>query len=167
MKKSVTIKAAWIMRSATVIAALIAGIFLICSKSPSQNTIEGDYVAGSKTVNIVISDPILEAKVKQTANEQRDNLNIKYPTGSAIFGVTQKGLVVPEGLVPPNSDIQWDTARILELTESSIKILLPRMTINTETNKGIRVIGQEVGLPKRVNAKWSMYVWLTKSAHSS
>lgn len=114
---------------------------------------DGDYVAGNKTVNIVISDPALEAKVMQKANEQNDELTMKYPRGSAVFGVTQKGFIVPKGLVPPNSEIKWDTARILELTEDSINILVPNMIINTETNKGLQIIGQKVELPKKVNAK--------------
>lgn len=115
--------------------------------------IDGEYVAGNKTVNIVIADPALEAKVKRIANEQNDELTIKYPLGSAVFGITQKGIIVPKGLVPPNSEIKWDTARILELTEKSINILVPSMIINTETNKGLQIIGQKVGLPKKVNSK--------------
>lgn len=117
---------------------------------------DGDYVAGNKTINIVISDPALEAKVTQKANEQKDERTMKYPRGSAVFGVTQKGFIVPKGFVPPNSEIKWDTARILELTEHSIKILLPHMIINTETNKGLNIKGVEVGLPKKVNAKWGL-----------
>ena len=118
--------------------------------------IGGDYVAGNKTVNIVILDPALEAKVREKATEQNDELTIKYPHGSVVFGVTQKGFIVPEGLVPPNSEIKWDTARVLELTESHIKILLPHMIINTETNKGLKIMGVEVSLPKKVNAKWAL-----------
>ena len=117
---------------------------------------DGDYVSGNKIVNIVISDPALEAKVQRIANEQNTELTMKYPLGSAVFGVTQKGFIVPKGLVPPNSEIKWDTARILELTENSINILVPSMIINTETNKGLKIIGVEVGLPKKINAKWSL-----------
>ncbi|UCG54833.1 MAG: hypothetical protein JSV32_01035 [Dehalococcoidia bacterium] len=78
---------------------------------------------------------------------------MKYPRGSAVFGVTQQGLIVPKGLVPPDSEIKWYTARILELTENSIKIKVPRMIVNTETNKGLRIEGAEVELPKKVDAK--------------
>ncbi len=48
MKKSVTVKAAWITGSAIVIAAFITGIFYIYSTISTQNAIEGDYVAGDK-----------------------------------------------------------------------------------------------------------------------
>ena len=115
-----------------------------------------EYVAGNKTVNIIIQDPTLEDKVKRIVNEQKDELTMKYPGGSAIFGVTQKGIIVPKGLVPPDSEIKWDTARVLELTENYIRILVPHMIINTETNKGLRIIGQEVVLSKNVGAKWNM-----------
>ena len=74
MKKSVTVKAAWIMASATVIAALIGGISLIYLKNLPQNKIKGDYVAGNKTINIIISDPVKEEKVRQTANKQQSDL---------------------------------------------------------------------------------------------
>ena len=156
MKKSVTVKAAWIMASATVIAALIGGISLIYLKNLPQNKIKGDYVAGNKTINIIISDPVKEEKVRQTANKQQSDLTTKYPGGTAILGVTPKGFIVPKGLVPPNSEIKWDTAKIIELSEHTVKIFVPHMTINTETNKGLRIIGQEVVLPKKVGAKWSM-----------
>ena len=115
--------------------------------------ISGDYVAGDKTVNIIISDSALEAKVQRAAEVQRKELASKYPQGSVLFGITQKGLIVPKGLVPTKSEIQWDTAQVLKLTEKSITILVPRMTINTETNKGIQIIGQVVELPKKVGAK--------------
>ena len=118
--------------------------------------ISDEYVAGNKTVNIIIQDPTLEDKVKRIVNEQKDELLMKYPRGSAVFGVTQKGFIVPKGLVPPDSEIKWDTARILELTENSIKILVPHMIVNTETNKGLRIEGAKVGLPKKVGAKWGL-----------
>ena len=114
---------------------------------------EGDYVAGNKTVNIVISDPTLEAEVKRITDKQNDELTIKYPRGNIVFGVTQKGFIVPKGLVPPTSEIQWHTAKVLEFTEKSIKVLLPHMIINTESVKRTQIAGAVVSLPKRVNAK--------------
>jgi len=115
--------------------------------------VDGDYVAGNKTVNIIIADPTLEAEVKRITDKQNDELTKKYPRGSVVFGVTQKGFIVPKGLVPPTSKIQWDTGKVLEFTEKSIKVLLPHMIINTESVKGTQIAGAVVSLPKEVNAK--------------
>jgi hypothetical protein len=113
----------------------------------------GDYVAGDKTVNIIISDPILEAKVKQIANEQNDGLTKKYPHGSAAFGIAQKGFVVLKGLVPSGLKINWETGRVLLLSSERVQIKVPQIIVNTEHYKSGLIAGNIVDLPKRIGAK--------------
>jgi hypothetical protein len=104
----------------------------------------------------LIFTPNVEKIVRRVADECKAELIKKYPTAYTVFGVSQDGFIVPKGLVPPNSDIKWNTAKIIELSEHTIKVFVPHMTINTETNKGLRINGQEVVLPKKVGAKCSM-----------
>jgi hypothetical protein len=100
--------------------------------------------------------PDVEKIVRKVAEEYKEELSVNYPASYTVFGVSQDGFIVPKGLVPPNSDIQWNTAKVIELSESKIKIFVPNMTINTETNKGLKIIGQEVILSKKIGAKWNM-----------
>jgi hypothetical protein len=114
---------------------------------------KGDYVAGDKTVNIIISDPISEAKVKQIASEQNNGLTVKYPLGSAAFGITQKGLVVPKGLVPSGLEINWETGRVLLMSSERVQIKVPQIIVNTEHYRSGLIAGNIVELPKRIGAK--------------
>lgn len=116
----------------------------------------GDYVAGDKIVNIIISDPVLEAEVEQTANEQNDGLTRKYPHGSATFGITQKGFVVPKGLVPSGLKINWETGRVLLLSSEKVRIEIPQIIVNTEHYKSGLIAGNIVDLPKKIGAKFRL-----------
>jgi hypothetical protein len=53
-RKSVTIRAAWITAFAIILGAVIGGIFYIFSKTSTQNAIEGDYVTGSKSMEVYV-----------------------------------------------------------------------------------------------------------------
>jgi hypothetical protein len=111
--------------------------------------IGGDYVAGNKTVNIVISDPALEAKVKQIANEQNEELSKQYPTAHTVFGIYRDRDVVPMGLMPENLEIEWNTGQVQSIDDNMLMVKLPNMVLNGKSFVG----GNTTFLEKRIGAK--------------
>ncbi len=156
MKKSVTIKAAWITAGAIICAAIITGLFSLGNQEEQvfqtgdTNVYSKDHVEGDKIVNVGPSDDDLERIVSKAAEKLYQSLSRKYPEGHTVFGIKKDGLVVPKGVVLRGVDIAWNTGKVLSVSGNEVKVLLPDMVINTDQFKNLKINGNKVVFDKRV-----------------
>ena len=73
----------------------------------------------------------------------------KYGSAATIFGVTDKGVIVPYGQNPQGIDIDWKTATVLEATQKKITIRIPNLTINTDKIKELKFINNKFTMTKK------------------
>ena len=151
MKKSVTIKAAWIGAVAIICAAIITVLFSPgkqeehISQTGNTNVFSKDHVKGDKLVNIGPSDEDIKRIVEKTLQAQEERLKKKYPLGYFGFGIINNSLIVPKGLIPSDIEVDWSTGKILKETDTKIYLLLPSMIF-----KGIKFWDNRTSLKKQV-----------------
>jgi hypothetical protein len=73
-------------------------------------------------------------------------LDDRFPRGYAVFGISEKGFIVPKGTVKQGITIDWKDAKVTDVNETHVNFLLPAVHYD-----GI-VIGNkmEMGVPKQI-----------------
>lgn len=118
-----------------------------------------DYVAGDKIVNKGPSLEDIKAAMREVEQEKAEYLHMEYGSKYTVGAITPERFVGPKGDIPSGIEVKWDTGKVLEFTEKSIKVLLPNMIINTESVKRTQIPGATVTLPKKINAKLNLISW--------
>lgn len=161
---------AWIITG--IIAAAIAAFaipygFHLKSKQQSQSGVQisgdyvagpkisggGDYVAGDKTINIGPGSVELEDIVRRVLKESTPLLSKSFGDAYTVFGVSESGFVVPKGNVPSGLDVNWETGRVIKVTEKIVEARLPDIVANTEHIRDFRMSGSTISLPKKVGTR--------------
>ena len=90
-----------------------------------------------------------EAIVKRLAQELRPQLERASPRGHAVFGIKPDGFVVPKGLIPDGMEIDWDSGKVLEFSDTRVEVYIP----SHKRFPNVKVVGTRYLLDKRVGAK--------------
>jgi len=93
--------------------------------------------------------PNLDDIVRRMATEHETELNKQYPTAHTVFGVYQDGPIVPNGLMPENLEIDWDTGKVQSTNNNVLMVTLPDMILNGKSFVG----GNVTRVEKRIGAK--------------
>ena len=97
----------------------------------------GDYIAGDKTINIGPTAEELEAIVRRIINESSATLSKTFEDEYTVFGISDTGFVVPKGNVPSGLAVNWETGRVIQITD---KIPFPGFQRFIVANKSFAVI---------------------------
>ena len=87
--------------------------------------------------------------VRRMAAEHETELNKQYPTAHTVFGAYRDGLIVPNGLMPENLEIDWDTGKVQSTNNNVLMVTLPDMILNGKAFVG----GNVTQVEKRIGAK--------------
>ncbi len=100
------------------------------------------------TVNY-FSGPSLTDIVRAVGEEYKTELDKKYPTAHAVFGVYQEGFIVPKGQIPENLEIDWKTGKVQSTSSNMLRVTIPDMVLNGKSFVG----GNVTQVEKRIGAK--------------
>lgn len=106
-------------------------------------------VEGDKIVNQKLSESDKEEIVTRIAEQLQPQLAKQYSRTYTAFGVYQGEFVHPNGLMPENLEIDWDTGRVQSINNNILMVKLPNMTLNGKTF----VNENSTFLKKRIGAK--------------
>ena len=121
-----------------------------------DNVAGGDIVGGDKTV--IINNYHYNEIVINAVDSNKEILNKEFSNRYLPFGIKEEkiegsnnkiyNLITPEGYIPEDVKVIWDTGRILKLTNEKIRFVLPTFIIgrSESTFQGnIANIKNEVG----------------------
>ncbi len=91
----------------------------------------------------------IKNKITKLAEQLQPQLAKQYSRAYTAFGVYQDGFVHPNGLMPENLEIDWDTGRVQSINDNILMVKLPNMTLNGESF----VNENSTFLKKRIGAK--------------
>jgi len=119
------------------------------AKTSGDNSpiVGGDYVEGDKIVSQKLSESDKEEIVTRIAERLEPQLSKQYPIAHTIFGVYQDGLIVPNGLMPENLEIDWDTGKVQSTNNNVLIVTLPDMILNGKSfvNRNVTFLEKRVG----------------------
>ena len=143
MKKSVTVKAAWIGGTCVIVAAIIAGgfgLFKYSDGSRVNNSVTSHGQSGGITAQNVTAQTITFNNYfdRQSPDEKRaleQSLKAKYPLGYTLFAVDGKTIHVPEGLsFERDFVISWTDSKISKLEPDWIEFYPPQILYKPTAN---------------------------------
>ena len=125
-------------------------------KLPSKHTAIGLLVGVAEIVLTVVLfainlflAPDVEKIVREVADEYKAELNTRYPIAHTVFGVNQKGLVVPRGLIPDNLEIEWRTGSVQHVANNMLSVTFPNMVLNGKSF----ITRNKTAVEKRIGAR--------------
>lgn len=172
MKKSVTVKAAWIGGACVIVAAIIAGgfgLFKCRDGSHIDNSVtshgqSGGITAENVTAQTITVNNYFDSRSPDEKRALEQALKAKYPLGYTLFAVDGKTIHVPEGLsFERDFVISWTNSKLSKLEPDWIEFYPPQIiykpTANAVLGKFNFRLRRKVGfivpypwLPKRANA---------------
>ncbi len=94
-------------------------------------------------------NPNIEEIVRKVAEENKTQLNTRYPIAHTVFGVHQGSIIIPKGLMPENLKIDWDTGNVQLTKNNRLMITFPDMVLNGE----LFLVGNATSVENRIGAK--------------
>lgn len=127
---------------------------------PNKLTAIGVYIGIPLTVFLFglncLLQPDLDDIVIRMAAEHKAELNKQYSTAHTVFGAYQNRPIVPNGLMPENLEIDWDTGKVQSTNNNVLIVTLPNMILNGTSFVG----GNVTQVEKRIGAKSNSIIQL-------
>jgi choline kinase len=89
----------------------------------------------------------IENKITNLAKQLQPQLAKQYSRTYTAFGVYQGEFVHPNGLMPENLEIDWDTGRVQSINDNMLMVKLPNMTLNGKSfvNENLTFLKKHIG----------------------
>jgi hypothetical protein len=168
MKRSVTVKAAWIGGICVIIAAFI-GLLKCRNGSSIDNSVTSHGQSGGITAQTVTAQAITVNNFfdRQSPDERHaleQTLKAKYPLGYTLFAVDGKTIHVPESLsFEKDFVIIWTDSKLSKLDPDWIEFYPPQIIYKPTANA---VLGKFNFRLRRKIGFTIRYPWLPKQANA-